>query len=62
MNSQIFYTHININELYQEDSSFTNLKFLIFQHHFYPTAFEGCMGIVCTHGVRLGKAGGWWEQ
>ena len=26
---------------------------------FYPTALKGCRGIVCTHGVRMGRwAGG----
>ena len=25
---------------------------------FYPTALKGCRGIVFTHGVRIGRAGG----
>ena len=28
--------------------------FVIFTSHFYPTALKGCVGIVFTHGVRMG--------
>ena len=42
----------------------SQLKTHLFGRHtlagaFYPTALKGCLGIVFTHGVRMG---GWWEK
>ena len=38
----------------------TFLQKLIYMFGFYPTALNGCWGIVFTHGVRMvGRAGGW---